>query len=135
MRFRNGKLRGPPINLARACEHDLDARVTSPAGLEDGKLGLAIDLEIRHGIEHGIQMARLPGKVKEIILPLDEVLHAVTVANVGHVDLDAVPDSFDIIKVPAVIPDQAIDDGDLRAETDKSPRKIRSYKAEASGDE
>ena len=135
MRFRNRELTWAPVNLARAREHDFDFRITGAAGLEDGKLGLAIDLQVRHRIEHRIEVARLPGEVEEVIFSLHQVPQAMAVANIGDVDLDAVANVFDVIKIAAVIRDQTIDDRHLRAKLNETPREIRSDEAQAAGDE
>src|SRR3954462_4851250 len=88
---------GPSINLARAGKDDFDFWVVSAAGFENRELRLAIDLQVGHRIAHRIEMARLPGQVKKVILALDQVTQAVGVANIRDVDLKPILQAFDIV--------------------------------------
>src|SRR3954463_4890930 len=80
-------------------------------------------------------MARLPGEVEKVILVLDEIAQAMSVAHVGDVDLDAVPNALDVVKIPAVIRDQTVHDRDIRAEIDKAAGEVGADEAEAARDQ
>lgn len=45
--FIHGQIVGFAVNLPRSGEYDADARIGVPAGFEDGKLRLAVDVQIR----------------------------------------------------------------------------------------
>jgi hypothetical protein len=125
----------PAVNLPGAGEDDFDLRVVDAAGLEDGKLRLAIDLEVRHRVPHRIEMAGLAGEVEEVIFPLHERAEAVGVADVGDVDLEPVADALDVVTIPAVIGQKAIHHGNVGAEGVEAPGEVRADKAEAAGDQ
>jgi hypothetical protein len=59
---------------------------------------------------------------------LDECRRLCGVANIGDVDLDAVANAFDVIKVSAVIRDQAVHDGDVGAEFHEAMRQFDPIK-------
>src|SRR5262245_62473269 len=53
--------------------------------LEDPELALAVDLEVREGVTHGVDVADLTRQVEQQLLTLDQVLHGVA-AHVGDVE-------------------------------------------------
>src|SRR5205085_9733956 len=135
MSFGDGKVIGPSINLARAGKNNFDFGVVGAAGFENRKLRLAIDLQIRHGIAHRIEMTGLPGEVKEIVLALDQVAQTMGVADVGDIDLKPILEPFDVVKIAAVIRDQAVHDCDNGTKAVETPGKVRTNKAETTGNE
>jgi hypothetical protein len=79
-------------------------------------------------------MAGLPGKVKEIVLPLDEVTQTVSVTHVRDVNLEPV-DPFNVVTIPSVIWNQAVNDSYLRTQAIESPREIGTNEAQATSDQ
>src|SRR4051794_23601653 len=124
MRFRDGERGRAAIDLASAGEDNFNLRVMNAAGLEDGELGLTVDLQIRHGVCHRIEVTGLPGKVKQVVLALDEVPQAMGVADIGDIHLNAVPDWFDVEKASAVIRNQAVNDRNSGAQSDQAKREV-----------
>ena len=96
-----------------------------PAGLQDGELRPAVDLQVGVRILHRVHVAGLPGQVEEIVLALHQVVHAVRVAHIGDVDPHPVLDAGDVEQVAAVFRDQAVHQGDLRPELDQPPGQVR----------
>jgi hypothetical protein len=123
------------IDLACAGEDDFDGGVVFAACFEDGKLGAAIDVEIGDGVVHGVEVARLAGKVEEVVLILDEVAHAMFVADIGDVDTDGGIEAMDIEEVAAVFRDETINEEDIGAEGDEVMGKIGADKTQAAGNE
>src|SRR5712692_10020898 len=54
------------VDLPCAREDNVDARVDRPAGLEQGQLRSAVDLEIDQRVGHRIEVTRLAGEIEEI---------------------------------------------------------------------
>src|SRR4051794_22344731 len=102
MRFVHRQPSGPAVDLPRAGEDDFDFWIAGAAGFEDRELRLAIDLEVRHRIRHRVEVAGLAGEIEKEILVLDEMAQAMSIADVGDVDLDAVANVFDVVTVSAV---------------------------------
>ena len=69
-------------------------------------------------------MTGLPSEVEQVILVLDEVPQAVGIADIRDIHLEAIPDWFDVVKVPAVIRNQAVYDRNFRAELDQAKREV-----------
>ena len=123
------------IDLPRAREDDLDLRVADATRFQDGELRVAIDLQIGQRIRHRIEVACLASEVEEIILSLHQIAHAVGIAHVRDVDLQAVAEWLDVKKIPAIIRDEAVEHRDLRAEMEQLLREIRSDKSKPAGDQ
>src|SRR5205814_1343114 len=113
----------------------LERGIAGPTGLQHRELGPAIDFKVGPGINHRIKMTRLPSQIKEIVFPLDEILHAVGVTHVGDVDLRPVLQTLNIEKVAAVIGDQAINESQVSPQASESPRQVGANKAQSSRDQ
>ena len=61
---------GPAVDLAGAGEDDLDLGVVLAARLEEDELGAAVDLQVRVGVTHRVEVSRLPCEVEEEVLLL-----------------------------------------------------------------
>ena len=51
-----------------ACENDPDVRVMFTASLKNRKLSLRIDVKVREGFFHGVQMTGLTCQIEKVIL-------------------------------------------------------------------
>src|SRR5512145_1967060 len=74
------------VDLSRAGEHDLDSGVEVATSLEQTELTSAVDLEIRIGIPHAVDVADLTGKVEDDFDVADEIVQGALLPYVGHVD-------------------------------------------------
>src|SRR5262245_65936953 len=74
------------VDLTGAREYDFDVLVVVTAGFENGQLRSTIDFEVRVWVLHGVQVARLACKVEEIVLPLNQVTHAVLIPHGGDIN-------------------------------------------------
>lgn len=54
-------------------------------------------------------MARLSGKVEQVIFPLYEVLHRKRVADIADVDVDPIPEIGDVGQIASVLRNEAVD--------------------------
>lgn len=75
----------------------------------------------------------MAGEIEEELFAENEVTKAMSVAHVGNVHLHAIANAFDVVKITAVVRDQALDDGYLGTELDKAARQIQSNEAETPG--
>ena len=122
------------VDLARAGVDDLQLGVVLAHGLEHAQLARAVDLEVGHRVGHRVDVAHLAGEVEEHLLPAHEVLHAVP-AHVGDVDADLVLVAGEVEQVAAVVGQQAVDRGHVRADVRERPAQVRADEAEPAGDE
>src|SRR6185503_5693722 len=104
------------------------------AGLQDGKLGAAVNLQIGVGILHGVHMGGLSGEIEQEVLTLDQVPHAVVIADVGDVNAQAVFQVRQVEPITAVLRDEAVEDGDLGAEFHQAACQVGADEAQAAGD-
>ena len=112
------------VDLAGARKDDLDAGIIAPASFQDGQLGSTVDLQISTGILHRVHVAGLPCQVEQVILPLDQVPHAVLVPHIGDVDLHVVLETGDVEQVAAVFGDQAVHEGHAGTEVHQPSRQV-----------
>ncbi len=120
---------------AGAGKHDLDLGVVMPAGLQDGKLTLAVDLEVREGVLHRIDVAQRSCEVEHQVAVLHEIVHRELVADIRDVHRDAVFKACDVVEVAAVLGNQRIDQEHVRTEVDQPPGNVASDEPESTGDE
>ena len=132
--FGHRQLLGSSVHLARAREDHLHARVVAAARLEDRELAAAVDLEIRVGILHAVDVAHLAREIEDHLLVAHQVIHRARLAHVGDVDADAVFDVRDIEQVAAVFWNEGIDDEHARAELDELMRERAADEPEPAGD-
>ncbi len=125
---------GLPIYLARAGEHDLHARVVAAAGLEERQLAAAVDLEIRVGIPHAVDVAHLSGQVEDHRPVAHEVVHRALLADVCHVHPHPRLDAANVEEIAAVVRDHRVDQQDLRPEVGQLAREVAADEAQAPGD-
>ena len=131
----HGQVMRLAVYLARAGEHDAHLRVVLAAGFEDGQLAPAVDVEVGVRVLHRVEMAHLSREVEDERLPAHEVIHAVLVAHVGNVDLEAVFQPGHVEQLAAVLGDERVDDGDARAQRDKPISHGAADEAQAARDE
>ena len=110
------------IDLPRARKDNSHTGIHLAATLQDAELGGAIDLQIRQRGSHRIHVARLTGKVEQVVLPLQQISQAMGISDVGDVDPDTVPDPFDIEEGSAVVRDKAINQHDGGSHFDQTSR-------------
>ena len=134
MRFRDRQLLRPAINLSSAGEDDFDLGIAGATGFENGNLRETIDLQVGQRILHGIDVARLPGEIEKIMLPLEQRTQAVQVAHIGDVDVYSLA-RFDIETIAAVFRHEAVDQSDIGAEFMQAKRQVRADEAEPAGDQ
>jgi hypothetical protein len=115
---------GPPVDLSSTRENDPHALVVTPARLENRELRTCIDVKIWIGISHRVQMTGLAGQIEENVRTFNQVIHAVRIANVSNVKADGVLKVSDVCKVSAVLRDQAVNQGDIRASPDESSGEL-----------
>src|SRR5207302_10572498 len=84
---------------------------------------------------HRVEVAYLPGQVEDVVLVSDEEADRPRIADVRIVDVDAVHDLADVVRVPAVVGDQRVDDRHLGTELDQPLRQMRADEPEAAGNE
>ena len=109
-------------------------RVVATAVLQQGELGGAVELEVREGVLHRVEMARLPGEVEEELGPLHERREPLRVAQVGEDDLGALEAVY-IRVVAAVTRHERVDERHLAARVDERERQVRADEAEPAGDQ
>ena len=118
------------VDLARPRVDDLDLGVPLPHRLQDGELAPAVDLEVREGVDHGVEVAHLPGQVEQHLLALHQVLHAVA-AHVRDVDADLPLVAGQVEEVPPVIRDQAVHRQHLRPQVGQGAAEVAPDEAQA----
>lgn len=79
-------------------------------------------------------MAGLAGQVEKDVLALHQVLHAVLIPHVGDVDPHPVLDTGDVEQVTAVLGDQAVHQGHLRALVHQPAGQVGADEAQPAGD-
>ena len=121
---------GPPVDLPRAREHDLRARVVVPARFEQRQLAAAVDLEVRIRIPHAVDVAHLPGQVEDDRPVAHQVVHRRLLPDVGHVHPHPVGHPVQVVQVPTVLVDQRIHQQDIRPEVDQLARQVASDEAQ-----
>ena len=105
-----------------------------PARLEHGQLAAAVDLEIRVRIAHAVDVAHLTREVEDDVAIPHEIVHRALLPDVGDVDAHAVGDAVDVEEVAAVVGDERVDEQDVGAQIDETPREIAADETEAAGD-
>src|ERR1700719_2762177 len=80
-------------------------------------------------------MAGLSREVEKIIFSLHEVAQAVGIANIRDIDLHPVLQSIEVVKISAVIRNEAVHDRDHSAQANEPAGEIRTDKAQAAGDQ
>ena len=118
------------VDLARAGVDDLELGVAPAHRLEQPQLARAVDLEVGHRVAHRVDVAHLAGQVEQHLLAAHQVLHAVA-AHVGDVDADLVLVAVEVEQVAAVVGQQAVDRGHLRAQVGERAAQVRADEAEA----
>ncbi len=96
------------VDLPGARKDDLDVPVVLSAGLQDGELGAAVDLQVGVGLPHRVQVAGLSRQVEQVVLASDQIIHAILVPHVGDVHPHPVLDARDVEQVAAVFGDQGV---------------------------
>src|SRR5687767_8851904 len=91
------------VNLAGPGKDELDGAIINPTGLEQRELRAAVDVKVGLRIFHRVEVTRLAGKVKDVILSLDKIPHRMAVADIGNIDAHGVLDAADVKKVAAVL--------------------------------
>ncbi len=135
VRLVDRKVLGPAVDLTRAREDDLHARVVLPAGLENRELGTTVDLEIGERVGHRVEVTRLAGQIEEHVLTNDERTQAVRVADVRDVHRHTVLDPGDVRSISAVFRHEGVDEDDVRGRVDELAGKVRTEKAQPAGDQ
>ncbi|OQA20566.1 MAG: hypothetical protein BWY63_01498 [Chloroflexi bacterium ADurb.Bin360] len=125
---------GLAVNLPGAGEDNLHPGVELPAGFQDRDLAAAVDFQIRERIDHAIQMTHLSGEIEQIILILDQVIHAMGVTHIGDVHPHAVLNFCDVEEIAAVIRDQGIHQQHIRTQIHQSVRQMTADEAQSTGD-
>jgi hypothetical protein len=77
----------------------------------------------------------LSGQVKEVVLALDQIAHAVFVSGIGDIDFDAIFNSGNVEWVAAVFWDETVYEQDFGSEVYQSAGQGRSDKAQTTGDD
>ncbi len=125
---------GLAVHLARAREHDLDARVELPARLEDRQLAAAVDVEIRVRILHAVDVAHLAGEIEDDLAIAHQVVHRAFLAHVGDVHPDLVGDAVDVEEVRAGVGNERVHQQHIGAELDQPAGDVAADEAEAARD-
>ncbi len=125
----------PPVDLPRAGEDYLDLWIAGAACLQDRKLRTAIDFQVGHRIDHGIEVTRLSGQIEKVVFSANERLQTVSVAHVGDIDVQLVAKTFEVERIAAVLGNQAIDEGKVGPETNEPAGQVGADKAQTSRDQ
>ncbi len=96
------------VYLTGAGKYDFNVRIIVPARLQDEQLGSGVYLEVGIRILHGIDMAGLTGKIKEVILALDQKFHRMLVAHIREIDFHTLLDGLYVEKVPSIFGNKAV---------------------------
>src|SRR5215831_7774551 len=104
----------PAVKLTSAGKDDLYCWITFTAGFQNRQLRPTIDFQVRIGIEHGIHVAGLSGKVEQVVLALNQVVQTMFVPDVGNIDPDFVLQPGNVEEVPSVLWYETIDEDDMR---------------------
>jgi hypothetical protein len=78
----------------------------SAAGLQDGKLAPAIDIQIGLGIGHRVDVTQSAGQVEHDLLTFHEMVHRELITDVGHVHGYTILEAGNIEKVATIVGDQ-----------------------------
>ena len=135
MFFVNGQILRPPINLTGAGENNFHPPIVQPASFENVQLRRGVDVQIGERIRHRIEVASLAREVEEKVASLDQGGHGVWVADIRHVHFDAIPDAMDIEEVAAIFRNQAVNQNDLCAQVDETPRQRGTDESQTARDE
>ena len=95
-----------------------------PAGLENGELRAAVDLQVGVRVLHRVHVAGLAREIEQEVLPLHQVFHAVLVTDVRDIHPDRVLDLFDIEQVAAIFRDETVHKDDLRPKPDQTRGQV-----------
>ena len=125
---------GLSIKLTGAGINNADIRIVLAACFKDRELRGAVDIEVGIRVLHRVHMAGLAGQVKECVLPLDEVLEAVRVSNIGNVDGYVGSPVGNIGPIAAIEWNHGVHDGDLMSIRGESQSEVGANKAHATGD-
>src|SRR6185503_2814172 len=100
----------PAINLAGTRKDNLHTAIVLAAGFKNRQLRASVDVQVRLGIQHRIEMTGLASQIENIILVLDKILDGVRIAYVGDIDADPIPDVVDVKKISSILRNQAVND-------------------------
>jgi len=100
----------------------------------DPGIGRAVDREILFGCGHRIKMAGLRRQVEQEVLTADPKPQGIAAVDIGNVDVHPIADISDIGKIAAIFGDHAVDQQNLDAERDETPRDGRADKVLTAGD-
>ena len=109
--------------------------IVQSARLQNRELRPRVDLQIRLRIGHGVQVTRLAGQIEEKVLAFHEVREAVRIAHIRDVQMRRRPEPREIVQIATVFRDQAVHQGDFRAQPDQPPRQMRTDEARPAGNE
>jgi hypothetical protein len=123
------------VDLTGAGVNDPDGRVVFPTRFKNEQLGSAIDIEIRKGVFHGVQVTCLPGEVEQIVLTLDQVRHAEFISNVRNIGSDTAFIALQIEEISPVLRDKAVYDRHPSPLVSQGPGQIASDEPQPSRDQ
>ncbi len=123
------------ILLARPGKDDFHLGIVMPASFQNRQLGATVDLQIRIRVFHAVNVAHLSGEIEDIVHILNQIIHAVLVADVSDIHLDFVFDRFDVEKIAAVLRNEGIDYQHMCAVFYQAMGQVAANKSQAAGDQ
>ena len=133
MTFIDREIFGPAVDLPRSGMHDRDPGIDRPARFQKLQLRRAVDRQVVFGGGHRIEVAGLRRQVERKILAGEQMRQGIPAANVGNVDRHPIAYIGDIGEVAAIFGNHAVDEQDLGAERDQTPRDRRADQTQTAG--
>ena len=122
------------VDLPRAGEDHLRARIVMTARLEQRQLAAAVDVEIGVRVAHAVDVADLAGEVENHVAALHQVIHRARLPHIGDVDRHLVFNAGDVEQVAAVLGNQRVDEQHVGAELHEPVREVAADETETAGD-
>ena len=122
LRFVDRQAIGLAVDLRVPRVHDFRPRIVLPAGFEQRQLRAAVDLEIRVGIPHAVDVADLARQVEDDLAVAHEVVHRRALADVGDVHAQA---RFIFVEVEQIAAVVGISESTMSTSAPRSTRGAR----------
>jgi hypothetical protein len=79
---------GMPVDLTRGRVHDDGLGADGPQDLQERDLAAGVDVEVEHGLGHGLDVTDLAGQVEDHLGAARRIAHGAHVTDVGLEDAD-----------------------------------------------
>lgn len=90
----NGQVIWFAVELPGTSKYYLNTRVCLSTGLKDRKLCCGVDFKISLRVGHRVHVARLSSKIKQVILPFQQVSHCERIADIADIHRDRISNIY-----------------------------------------